>query len=66
MILVQGDKDPLVPVSGARRWADKMKELGMTYEYIEVEGGDHGSVVSPNIPKMFDFFDKHKKTKKEK
>ena len=41
VILVQGDKDNLVPVAGARRWAEQMKKLGMTYEYIEVAGGDH-------------------------
>ena len=64
VILVQGDKDPLVPVAGARRWADQMKKFEMTYDYIEVEGGDHGSVVAQNVPKIFDFFDKH--TRKEK
>lgn len=64
VILVQGDKDALVPVAGARRWADQMKKLEMTHEYIEVAGGDHGSVVAENVPKIFDFFDKH--TRKEK
>ena len=65
VILVQGDKDALVPVAGARRWADQMKKLDMTYEYIEVEGGDHTSVVAPNVPKIFDFFDKHKRKEKK-
>src|SRR5262249_44159958 len=31
VILIQGDKDKLVPVAGARRWAEQMKKLGMTY-----------------------------------
>jgi poly(3-hydroxybutyrate) depolymerase len=66
VILVQGDKDALVPVAGARRWADQMKKLEMTYDYIEVEGGDHGSVVGQNVPKIFDFFDKHKRKEKKK
>ncbi len=65
VILVQGDKDALVPVAGARRWADQMKKLEMTYEYIEVEGGDHGSVVGQNVPKIFEFFDKHKRKEKK-
>jgi poly(3-hydroxybutyrate) depolymerase/DNA-binding beta-propeller fold protein YncE len=64
VMLVQGDKDNLVPVAGARRWAEQMKKLGMTHEYIEVAGGTHGSVVAENTPKIFEFFDKHKRTAK--
>jgi predicted peptidase len=66
VILVQGDKDTLVPPEGARRWAEQMKKLEMTYEYIEVPGGDHGSVVAENMPKIFEFFNKNKKKPKEK
>jgi dipeptidyl aminopeptidase/acylaminoacyl peptidase len=65
VILVQGDKDTSVPVVGARRWAEEMKKLEMTYEYIEVPGGDHGSVWAENVPKIFDFFDKHKRKEKK-
>ncbi len=65
VILVQGDKDALVPVAGARRWADQMKKLEMTHDYIEVAGGDHGSVVGENVPKIFDFFDKHARKEKK-
>jgi poly(3-hydroxybutyrate) depolymerase/DNA-binding beta-propeller fold protein YncE len=64
VILVQGDKDTLVPVAGARRWAEQMKKLGMTHEYIEVAGGTHGSVVAANMPKIFAFFDQHKRPAK--
>lgn len=64
VMLVQGDKDALVPVAGARRWAEQMKKLGMTYEYIEVADGTHGSVVAENMPKIFEFFSKHKRTAK--
>jgi predicted peptidase len=66
VILVQGDKDKLVPVAGARSWAEEMKKLGMTYEYIEVPGGDHISIASQNLPKIFEFFDKHPRKAKEK
>jgi polyhydroxybutyrate depolymerase len=58
VILVQGDQDPLVRSS--RVWAAKMKELGMNYEYIEVPGGDHMSVIShspDNMKRIFDFFE---------
>jgi poly(3-hydroxybutyrate) depolymerase len=61
VILVQGDQDKLVPVDGARRWAEEMKKLDMTYEYIEVPGGGHVDVAFQNLPKIFDFFDKHRK-----
>lgn len=65
VILVQGDQDKLVPVAGARRWAEQMKKLEMTHEYIEVAGGDHGNVVGQNMAKIFEFFEKHKKREKE-
>ena len=64
IILVQGDKDVLVPVAGVRRWADQMKKLEMTHEYIEIPGGDHISVASQNFPKIFEFF--NKQVRKEK
>jgi poly(3-hydroxybutyrate) depolymerase len=65
VILVQGDADILVPVAGARRWAEQMKKLDMTYDYIEVPGGDHGSVAAQNLPKIFDFFNKHNRSEKK-
>jgi predicted esterase len=61
MIIVQGDMDTLVPVAGTRRWIEKMKELKMTHEYIEVPGGDHGSVLTSGAPDIFAFFAKHTK-----
>ena len=61
MIIVQGDMDTLVPVAGARLWIEKMKELKMTYEYVEVPGGDHGSVLTTGAPDIFAFFAKHTK-----
>jgi predicted peptidase len=61
MMIVQGDMDTLVPVAGARQWIEKMKELKMTYEYVEVAGGDHGSVLTTGAPDIFGFFAKHRK-----
>jgi predicted peptidase len=61
VILVQGDKDKLVPVATARKWAAKMKELGMTHQYIEVKDGDHIFPAFQKLPEIFDFFDKHPK-----
>jgi poly(3-hydroxybutyrate) depolymerase len=61
MIIVQGDMDTLVPVAGTRLWIEKMKDLKMTYQYVEVPGGDHGSVLTTGAPDIFAFFAKHTK-----
>ena len=61
MIIVQGDMDTLVPVAGARLWIEKMKELKMTHQYVEVAGGDHGSVLTTGAVDIFAFFNKHTK-----
>jgi hypothetical protein len=37
------------------------KKLGAEIKYIEVPGGDHGSVVAPNFPAVFEWFDSHKR-----
>src|SRR6516162_4651254 len=65
VILIQGDKDNLVPVAGARRWAEEMKKQNMTYEYIEVPGGGHVDVAFQNLGKIFEFFEKQKKREKQ-
>ena len=61
VILIQGDQDKLVPVAGARRWAEQMKNFGMTYRYVEVAGGDHISIAFRHMPDVFEFFDRHKR-----
>src|SRR5262245_61881828 len=66
IILVQGDKDNLVRVERIRPWAEKMKEMKMTCEDVEVPGGGHVDVAMKNLPKIFEFFNAHPKaTKKE-
>jgi poly(3-hydroxybutyrate) depolymerase len=66
VILVQGDQDRLCPVGTARRWAEQMKALGMTHEYVEVPGGDHVTVAFDKMPQVFAFLDKHKRGEKAK
>ena len=51
--------DTAVPVSLSRSWADVMKSLKMKYQYIEVPGGDHGSVITSHQSDVFAFFAKH-------
>jgi predicted peptidase len=60
-IVVHGDNDATVNVSGSRNMVAKMKELGVEVKYIEVPGGSHGGVVAPNLGAILDFFDAHKK-----
>jgi len=61
IIIVQGDMDTLVPVAGTRLWIEKMKDLKMTYQYVEVPGGDHGSVLTTGAADIFAFFAAHTK-----
>ena len=61
VMVIQGDADKSVNPDVARRWVAKMKELGMTYEYIEVPGGTHASAGRINIDKVFAFLDKQRK-----
>lgn len=59
VIVVQGDADTAVPVENTRQWIDTIKELNMEHEYIEIPGGDHGSVISDGMPDIFAFFQQH-------
>jgi predicted esterase len=61
VMIVHGDMDTAVPVALSRTWADTMKSLKMKVDYIEVPGGDHGTVISSHQAQVFAFFEKHKK-----
>ena len=54
-MVVHGDQDKTVSVSGSRAMVAEMKKLGMDVTYVEVPGGTHLDVVMPNLPKVFDF-----------
>ena len=62
-LVVHGGADLTVPVGGSRAMVEAMKKLGVIHQYIEVPGGDHNNVVVPNLPAVFDFFDKHQKNR---
>jgi poly(3-hydroxybutyrate) depolymerase len=67
VIVVQGDADTAVKPEGTRRWVEKLKDLGITHEYLEIAGADHGSVITKGMPQIFEFFEKQqKKEKKDK
>jgi hypothetical protein len=61
---VQGSSDTLVRPEGTRRWVDKLKELKITHEYLEIEGAGHGDVVTKGMPQIFEFFEKQQKKDK--
>ena len=61
VMVVHGDMDTAVPVSLARTWVEVMKALKMPHQYIEVAGGDHGSVISSHQTEIFAFFAKYSK-----
>jgi dipeptidyl aminopeptidase/acylaminoacyl peptidase len=58
---VQGGMDTVVPPENTRTWAEKMKELAMVHEYIELPNGDHGTVIGDGMPDIFRFFAAHPK-----
>jgi poly(3-hydroxybutyrate) depolymerase len=61
-IVVHGDDDATVNVSGSRSMVARLKELGAEVRYIEVPGGSHSGVVAPNLNAVVEFFDAHRKT----
>jgi pimeloyl-ACP methyl ester carboxylesterase len=63
VIVVHGDNDTAVPVASARRWVARLKEQAIEHEYLELAGTGHGDVVGKGMPKIFEFFEKHKKAR---
>jgi poly(3-hydroxybutyrate) depolymerase len=61
-IVVHGDDDATVNVSGSRTMVAKLRELGTDVNYVEVPGGSHSGVVAPNLAAVIEFFDAHKKS----
>src|SRR5688572_30876487 len=61
MMVVHGDADTVVPVTGGRSWVEAMKEPKITHQYHEVAGGDHGNVISVGMPDIVAFFGTHSK-----
>jgi predicted esterase len=53
VMIIQGDKDTVVPPENTRRWGESLKELGLKGEYIELAGGDHGNVIGNGMPDIF-------------
>lgn len=60
MMIVHGDLDNVVPVTVGRAWMDAIRAVPMkNFLYIEVPGGDHGTVISSHQADIFAFFGRH-------
>jgi predicted peptidase len=49
-------------VEASRTQVEAMKSMGMTAEYFEPEGADHGSMIAPTVPRVLEFFDGRSKS----
>jgi predicted esterase len=65
-LVVHGDNDPTVPVDRSRAMVAMGKKLGIEIKYLEIPGGDHGSVVAPAFKDVFDWFDSHRRSEEAK
>lgn len=61
VLVIQGDADEAVPVDNTRMWIAAMKDMKMNYQYEEIPGGTHGSVIATGMPDIFAFFSAHRK-----
>lgn len=57
-VSIGADENPAW-VEASRAQVETMKEMGMTVEYFEPAGADHGSMVRPTVPQVLEFFDRH-------
>jgi predicted esterase len=60
-LVVHGDADKTVPVERSRAMVEAGKKAGAQIKYIEVPGGDHGSVAARTFQEVFDWFDAHRR-----
>ncbi len=54
ILLIHGDKDTSVPVTQSRLMADRLKDAGKAYEYVELEEGTHHLDYLPHRQKTFE------------
>lgn len=60
-IVVHGDADRTVAVTGSEQMVDALRELGAEVTFIKVPGGGHSDIAPPNMARIFDFFDVHRR-----
>ena len=60
-ILVAAGSTETATIAAAKAQVETMKTMGMTAEYVEIEGGTHLSMIGPTVPRIFEFFGKQRK-----
>jgi predicted peptidase len=60
IVLFHGDLDNEVPISSSRNMDKALKDRNIPHEYFEFKGATHATVVALAIPKLFEYFDKHR------
>jgi len=61
-IVVHGDDDRTVPVMGSRVMVEALRKLEAEVTYIEVPGGGHSDIAPPNMARIFEFFNAHRRS----
>ncbi|PCH61863.1 MAG: hypothetical protein COC19_03995 [SAR86 cluster bacterium] len=61
VMVVAGDADIEMDIAITRLWVAKMDELGMQYEYLEIEAGTHSASGRENIGRVFEFLNEQHK-----
>ena len=61
-MVCHGEKDPEVPVARSRAMVAAAKAAGLDPQYLEVPDATHVTIVAIVEPKVFDFFEQHRKT----
>jgi acetyl esterase/lipase len=66
ILIMHGDKDPLVPLAQSEEFRDALKKAGAEVELYVVKGAGHGFPNDPKlVKKLIDFFDEHLKPTKD-
>jgi predicted esterase len=61
IVMFHGDLDNEVKVTSSRNMDKALKERNIPHEYFEFKGATHATVVALAIPKLFEYFDLHRK-----
>lgn len=62
VMITEGAEDNVVPPDSVRTWASALERLGMEYEYHEMDGLDHGTIIGESMPEIFRFFAANERT----
>ncbi len=61
LLIIVGDNDKLI--SSSQQLADQLKALNFRVEYKSLPGLDHGGIIGGSMPYVFEFFNRHTKSK---